>query len=147
MQQSDDADRAMQHLLDRLGEKWTADAVAVLGKGPKRFGELRREVGGVSQKVLTERVRSLERDGFLSRHVLARAPAQVEYRLTPLGRSLAILIDQIRDWADAHMTEVTALQIAHGDVQRSESPHRSANGGSGIDGEAPHCENEPGPLD
>jgi DNA-binding HxlR family transcriptional regulator len=147
MQRTDDADRAMRHLLDRLGEKWTAHTLAVLGKGPKRFGELRREVGGVSQKVLTERVRSLERDGFLSRQVLARAPPQVEYRLTPLGRSLALLLNQIRDWADAHMTEEAPPLIAHGDVKRSESPSRRANGESGFEGEAQQCGNEPRPLD
>jgi DNA-binding HxlR family transcriptional regulator len=147
MQRTDDADRAMRHLLDRLGEKWTAHTVAVLGTGPKRFGQLRREVGGVSQKVLTERVRSLERDGFLSRHVLARAPPQVEYRLTPLGRSLATLLDQIRGWADAHMTEVASLHVVHDDVTLSESPYRMGNGESGLEGEAPQCGNEPRPLD
>src|SRR5262245_8005942 len=68
MQHSDDMEGAMRQLLDRLGDKWTALAVTVLGRGPKRFGELRRELGGVSQKVLTELVRSLERDGFFSRH-------------------------------------------------------------------------------
>jgi DNA-binding HxlR family transcriptional regulator len=147
MQRTDDADTAMRHLLDRLGEKWTAHTVAALGKGPKRFGELRREVGGVSQKVLTERVRSLERDGFLSRHVLARAPPQVEYRLTPLGRSLASLLDQIRNWADAHMTEGAALHIVHDDLKRCEPPYRRGNGESGLEGEAPQCGNEPRPLD
>jgi DNA-binding HxlR family transcriptional regulator len=121
MQDSDNADRAMRQLLDRLGDKWTALAVSVLGTGPKRFGELRRELGGVSQKVLTELVRSLERDGFFSRHVLARAPLQVEYRLTPLGRSLAALLDEIRHWAQAHMSEVTALRMAYDDQKSGES--------------------------
>jgi DNA-binding HxlR family transcriptional regulator len=121
MQHTDDVDGAMRQLLDRLGDKWTALAVAVLGKGPKRFGELRRELGGVSQKVLTELVRSLERDGFFSRHVLAQTPLQVEYRLTPLGRSLAALLDQVRDWAHAHMTEVAALRMAYDDAKRHAS--------------------------
>jgi DNA-binding HxlR family transcriptional regulator len=120
MQHSDKADSAMRQLLDRLGDKWTALAVSVLGTGPKRFGELRRELGGVSQKVLTELVRSLERDGFFSRHVLARAPLQVEYRLTPLGRSLAALLEEIRHWAQAHMTEVAALRVAYDDARSGE---------------------------
>jgi DNA-binding HxlR family transcriptional regulator len=107
----------MRQLLDRLGDKWTALAITVLGRGPRRFGELRRELGGVSQKVLTELVRSLERDGFFSRHVLARAPLQVEYRLTPLGLSLAGLLDQIRIWAGAHMGEVRALRMAYDDAK------------------------------
>ena len=126
MQHSDDMDGAVRELLDRLGDKWTAPAVAVLGTGPKRFGELRRELGGVSQKVLTELVRTLERDGFFSRHVLARAPLQVEYRLTPLGRSLATLLDEIRTWARANMTEVAALRVAYDDAKNgapsSETP-------------------------
>jgi DNA-binding HxlR family transcriptional regulator len=121
MQHIDQADKAMRQLLDRLGDKWTALAVSVLGTGPKRFGELRRELGGVSQKVLTELVRSLERDGFFSRHVLARAPLQVEYRLTPLGRSLAALLDEIRHWAQAHMAEVAALRAAYDDARSGES--------------------------
>jgi DNA-binding HxlR family transcriptional regulator len=121
MQHSHDADSAMRQLLDRLGDKWTALAVSVLGTGPKRFGELRRELGGVSQKVLTDLVRSLERDGFFSRHVLARAPLQVEYRLTPLGRSLAALLEEIRHWAQAHMSEVTALRMVYDDQKSDES--------------------------
>jgi DNA-binding HxlR family transcriptional regulator len=121
MQHSDDLDGAVRQLLDRLGDKWTAPAVVVLGTGPKRFGELRRELGGVSQKVLTELVRSLERDGFFSRHVLARAPLQVEYRLTPLGRSLATLLEDIRRWAEANMTEVAALRLAYDDAKNGAS--------------------------
>lgn len=125
MQHSDDREGAMRQLLDRLGDKWTALAVTVLGRGPKRFGELRRELGGVSQKVLTELVRSLERDGFFSRHVLARAPLQVEYRLTPLGRSLAALLDQVRAWAEEHMGEVRTVRMAY-DHAKSESSVESA---------------------
>jgi DNA-binding HxlR family transcriptional regulator len=125
MQNGDGTDIAMRELLDRLGDKWTALAVSVLGRGPKRFGELRRELGGVSQKVLTELVRSLERDGFFSRHVLARAPLQVEYRLTPLGCSLAMLLEDIRRWAQAHRSEVAALRMAYDDAKRGEARSES----------------------
>ena len=110
----------MRQLLNRLGDKWTALAIAGLANGPKRFGELRRELGGVSQKVLTELVRSLERDGFFSRHVLATAPLQVQYRLTPLGNSLAALLGQLRAWADAHMGEVRGLRMAYDDARNIE---------------------------
>jgi DNA-binding HxlR family transcriptional regulator len=92
-----------RRLLDRLGDKWTMVAVSALSTGPKRSGELRRALRGVSQKVLTELLRSLERDGLLSRHVLA--PFRVEYRLTPLGVSLSALLEQIRDWAETHFNE------------------------------------------
>jgi DNA-binding HxlR family transcriptional regulator len=118
MQHGYNADCPMRQLLNRLGDKWTALAIAVLANGPRRFGELRRELGGVSQKVLTEVVRSLERDGFFSRHVLATAPLQVEYRLTPLGSSLAALLLQLRAWADAHMSEVRGWRTAY-DAARS----------------------------
>jgi len=100
-----------RELLDRLGDKWTMCAVAALSAGPKRSGELRRELQGVSQKVLTELLRSLERDGLLSRHVLA--PFQVEYRLTPIGVSLATLLDQIRAWAETHFKDVGARRDAY----------------------------------
>ncbi len=96
-------------LLDRLGDKWTLPAFAALGTGPKRFGELRRALQGVSQKVLTDVVRALERDGFFSRHVIATVPLSVEYRLTPLGVSLAELLAKVHAWAEAHMGEMSAF--------------------------------------
>jgi DNA-binding HxlR family transcriptional regulator len=130
MQHSENVDGAMRQLLDRLGDKWTALAISVLDKGPRRFGELRRELGGVSQKVLTELVRSLERDGLFSRHVLARAPLQVEYRLTPLGRSLAALLEEVRRWAHAHMSEVAAFRIAY---------DHAKSGDTGVADSVPKC--------
>jgi DNA-binding HxlR family transcriptional regulator len=105
-----------RELLDRLGDKWTMGAVAALSEGPKRSGELRRALHGISQKVLTELLRSLERDGLLSRHV--HAPLRVEYRLTPIGVSLAALLDQIRAWADTHFKEVGTRRAAY-DARRN----------------------------
>jgi DNA-binding HxlR family transcriptional regulator len=113
MNGSFNSDYATRQLLERLGDKWTVPAVSALTAGPKRFGELRRALHGVSQKVLTELVRSLERDGLFSRHVLGTVPLRVEYRLTPLGRSLAGLLEEIRTWAEAHMKDVTALRAAY----------------------------------
>jgi DNA-binding HxlR family transcriptional regulator len=121
MDASFDANGLTRRLLDRLGDKWTVPAISALSSGPKRFGELRRALHGVSQKVLTDLVRSLERDGFFSRHVLATVPLRVEYRLTPLGLSLAELLGEIRAWAEAHMQEVNALQSAY-DTKSSEQP-------------------------
>lgn len=116
MQHSDDRYLALRQLLDRLGEKWTAPAIAALGMRPMRFGELRRELGGVSQKVLTKLVRTLERDGFLSRHVLMQTPLKVEYRLTPLGHSLEALLAHIEGWASAHMGELSRGHDLHDDA-------------------------------
>jgi len=106
-----EVDCPARELLDRLGDKWTMVAVTALSAGPKRSGELRRALQGVSQKVLTELLRSLERDGLLSRHVLA--PFQVEYRLTPCGVSLATLLDQLRAWAQTHFKDVGARRAAY----------------------------------
>ena len=117
MEHSDDTDGATRELLARLGDKWAAPAITVLGRGPRRFGELRRELGGVSQKVLTELVRSLERAHAWKKSRLVRAPLSVEYRLTPLGLSLAGLLEQIRAWAEAHMGDVRATRRAYDDAK------------------------------
>lgn len=93
-------------LLDRVADKWTVLVISLLGDGPHRFGALRRGVGGISPKVLTEVLRSLERDGLVTRTVLPTSPVQVEYALTPLGRSLVELVRGLADWAEANMRRV-----------------------------------------
>jgi len=103
----------VRELLDRLGDKWSALTIAMVRGGPLRFGELRHALGGVSQKVLADLVRSLERDGFISRHVVARTPLHVEYRLTTLGSALATLIDEIERWARTHEPDVVAQRHAY----------------------------------
>jgi len=77
------------------------------------FVEMRRELGGVSHKVLSYVLRSLERDGYAARRVLALAPLRVEYRLTPLGQSFAELLDRLEAWAAVHRSEVSASQRAY----------------------------------
>lgn len=108
MNETIDRDAPTRLLLDRLGDKWTVLALNVLESGPKRFGELRRALPGVSQKVLTELVRALERDGLCSRQALDQLPRRVEYRLTPRGESLVQLLSTIRAWAETHMRDVEA---------------------------------------
>lgn len=97
-------------LLDRIADKWTVLVVSALGDRPHRFGELRRAVGGISPKVLTEVLRSLERDGLVERQVLPTRPVQVQYSLTRLGASLVDLVRGLADWAEAHMTRVAAAR-------------------------------------
>jgi DNA-binding HxlR family transcriptional regulator len=97
-------------LLSRIGDKWTVLVVIMLGRGPRRFNALRREVGGISQRMLTLTLRSLERDGLLTRTVHPTVPPQVEYALTALGRSLLVPLSAIRDWARAHGGEIEAAQ-------------------------------------
>jgi DNA-binding HxlR family transcriptional regulator len=121
-------DEPMRQLLDRLGDKWTVVALSALECGPMRFGELRRALSGVSQKVLTELVRSLERDGFFSRHVINVTPLRVEYRLTALGESLAALLGGMREWARAHVHEVQKERDRYDARRRSEDGADAENG-------------------
>src|ERR1700751_3640882 len=80
--------RAVSEVLSRVGDKWTVLVVTMLGDGPKRFNELRRSLGSISQRMLTLTLRGLERDGLVSRTVYPTVPPRVEYELTRLGRSL-----------------------------------------------------------
>jgi DNA-binding HxlR family transcriptional regulator len=97
-------------VLDRLADKWTVLVVGQLAHGTRRFGELRREISGISPKVLTQTLRMLERDGILARRIYASVPPKVEYTLTPLGRTLIRLVDEIRDWAETHIDAVVEAQ-------------------------------------
>ena len=96
--------------LDVIADKWTALVVGLLAERPHRFGELRRAIEGISQKVLTQSLRSLERDGIVSRKVFDSPPSAVEYSLTPLGQSLAAPLSAIREWAEAHIEEILAAR-------------------------------------
>jgi DNA-binding HxlR family transcriptional regulator len=93
-------------VLDRLGDKWTVLVVALLEDGPLRFTQLRDRIGGVAPKVLTETLRSLERDGLVTRTVFAQVPPRVDYELTEVGRSLAEPLDLLRDWAEVHVSAI-----------------------------------------
>jgi DNA-binding HxlR family transcriptional regulator len=89
----------ISELLSRIGDKWTLLAVRALGKGPLRFNAIRREIAGISQKMLTLTLRNLERDGFVTRTVVPSTPPQVEYALTELGRDLERPVSAIAQWA------------------------------------------------
>ena len=98
--------------LDRIADKWTVLIVGRLASGTQRFGELRRDISGISPKVLTQKLRELERAGIITRKIYASVPPKVEYRLTPLGKSLIGLLDAIRLWAESNieiMLEAQAL--------------------------------------
>lgn len=96
--------------LDRIADKWTALVVVLLAERPHRFGELRRTIDGISQKMLTQTLRSLERDGLVSRRAEATVPVTVEYSLTPLGETLVGPLAAIRDWAEDHIEDVLAAR-------------------------------------
>lgn len=99
--------------LDRIADKWTALIVGLLGERTHRFGELRRAIGGISHKVLSQTLQSLERDGLVRREALATTPPTVEYSLTPLGRTLVGPLAEIREWAEQHIEEVQEAREAH----------------------------------
>lgn len=94
--------------LSRLGDRWTLPLVATLGDGGKRFNQIRRDVSGISQQMLTRTLRTLERDGMVSRTVHPTTPPQVEYALTPLGHSLATEAIRLGNWALAHREQIDA---------------------------------------
>ena len=93
-------------LLDRLSDKWVSLVVAALSTGPMRYSDLSRKIAGVSPKMLTQTLRSLERDGILTRTVTPSVPVRVDYELTELGGSLAQLLTAVKTWAETHFDEV-----------------------------------------
>jgi DNA-binding HxlR family transcriptional regulator len=97
-------------VFDRLGERWTGLVLLALRGGTMRFNELRRRIEGVSQKMLTQTLRGLERDGLVVRTVYPTVPVTVEYELTPLGRSLGEVIDVLREWAYTHVDDMNAAR-------------------------------------
>lgn len=93
-------------ILEAISDKWSILIIAVLVKKLCRFGELRREVGGISQKMLMQTLQKLERYGFVFREVYPVLPMKVEYSLTPLGQELSIILNTFTNWTEAHMNEI-----------------------------------------
>jgi DNA-binding HxlR family transcriptional regulator len=102
--------RAVSSVLARVGDKWSVLIVALLGDGPKRFNEIKRMVGGISQRMLTLTLRGLERDGLVTRTVFPTVPPRVDYELTALGRSLWEPVDALGAWARTHMGQIEAAR-------------------------------------
>ena len=96
--------------LELIADKWTALIVYALVDGPRRHGELRRTVDGISQKMLTQTLRRMEADGLVDREVLDRVPPHVEYSLTPLGHTLEKPLVAICEWAMDHLSELRAAR-------------------------------------
>ncbi|AVO45297.1 winged helix-turn-helix transcriptional regulator [Phreatobacter cathodiphilus] len=122
---------AVKPVLARIGDKWVVLIVRLLGrKGPRRFNELRREIGTISQRMLTLSLRGLERDGLVTRTVHPTIPPRVEYELTPLGRSLMVPINALGNWAFAHREEMDAARARfdrlHGAAEAPAPPAAAA---------------------
>lgn len=95
--------RRVSEVLNRVGDKWSMQVVVVLREQPRRFNDLRRQVNGISQQMLTRTLKVLERDGLVERTVLASSPPQVEYALTPFGVSLSEPVRALAKWALANL--------------------------------------------
>jgi len=98
-------------VLDRIADKWTAIIIQILARGALRYTALQREIGDISQKVLTQTLRSLERDGLVRRKVYPVASPKVEYFLTPLGRTLIEPLQTLCRWTEKHLTEMEAHRV------------------------------------
>ena len=93
-------------ILDRVGDKWTVLIIEILDDSPKRFGEIRQAIGGITPKVLTSTLRSLVADGLVTRQSFGEVPPRVEYSLTDLGRSLQAPVTALRRWAERNVAEL-----------------------------------------
>ena len=105
--------RRVSAILSRVGDKWTMQVVVSLRDQPRRFNDLKREVEGISQQMLTRTLKMLERDGMVERTVRSTTPPQVEYALTSLGRSLSDPVRQLAQWALAHLDVVDENRLRY----------------------------------
>jgi len=110
------ADCPTRKLLDRIADKWSVLILLLLGREPLRFNALKRRIEGVSQKMLSQTLRSLERDGLVSRTVVATVPVTVTYAITPLGSGLIGSLQSMIDWAETHIPDVAAAQRDYDDA-------------------------------
>jgi DNA-binding HxlR family transcriptional regulator len=110
-----------RQVLDALSDKWVTLVLTALAGAPLRYSELTRTIAGVSQKMLTQTLRTLERDGLVTRTITASVPVRVDYDLTSLGRTLLPVVHAIKTWSETHIAEIhtarTAYdQAAHGQI-------------------------------
>ena len=99
-------------LVARLGEKWALLVLVAIAGGCRRFGALKRRLEGISPKMLTQTLRTLERDGLIHRQVVSTRPVAVEYSLSPLGADLLPLAQALKSWAEAHLHEIVQHNAA-----------------------------------
>jgi len=108
--------RGINEVLQRIGDKWSVLVVTILADGPKRFSELKREILGISQRMLTLTLRGLERDGLVSRTVTPTIPPRVDYELTALGHSLRGPVCALAGWATENIAAIHAAQAQFDDA-------------------------------
>jgi DNA-binding HxlR family transcriptional regulator len=120
-------DCEVRQILDRIADKWSLLVIALLDRRCLRFTELRREIDGVSQRMLTVTLRQLERDGLVRRTVHPVVPPRVDYELTPLGGTLHETIQSLVTWTESHQREIAAARAAY---DAREAPPRDGVGRS-----------------
>ena len=103
--------RQVNLVLSRVGDKWSMRVVMLLGDGPRRFNDIKRMAGGVSQRMLSLTLKGLERDGMVTRTVFPTIPPRVDYELTPLGCSLSTPVAALGLWARGHLMEIEAARL------------------------------------
>ncbi|MBL8165012.1 MAG: helix-turn-helix transcriptional regulator [Anaerolineae bacterium] len=99
-----------RQVLDLIADRWTALVIGLLEDQPKRFSELQRGIGGISQKMLSQTLRELERSGMVTRTVYPEIPPRVEYALTPLGKTICAPLAAIRNWAEENIEQISSSQ-------------------------------------
>jgi DNA-binding HxlR family transcriptional regulator len=109
-------DCPVRNILDKIGDKWSMLLVMTLASEPKRFNALHREVPDISQKMLAQTLRELQRDGLVARHVFDTQPPGVEYRLTGLGQSLIVPIGFLIDWAGSNSSQIAEARTSYDSV-------------------------------
>jgi DNA-binding HxlR family transcriptional regulator len=103
-----------RQVFDLVAEKWAGLLINALADGPRRHGELRSRVASISQKMLTQTLRELERDGLVTRTVTAQVPVRVDYALSPLGYSLVPVLQALKLWSESHIEEISDARAAYG---------------------------------
>lgn len=116
--------RAVSGILQRIGDKWSVLIIQRLGEGPRRFNEIKRIIGGISQRMLTLTLRNLERDGLVSRTVTPTVPPRVDYALTDLGRDLLIPVSALGQWALQHTPCIEAARARFDASEAAETPQQ-----------------------
>jgi DNA-binding HxlR family transcriptional regulator len=108
-----------RQVLDALSDKWVTLVLTALAGEPRRYSELSRTIAGVSQKMLTQTLRTLERDGLITRTITPSVPVRVDYELTSLGRTLLPVVRAIKDWSESHIAEIHAARAGYDHAARS----------------------------
>lgn len=116
--------RAVSGILSRIGDKWSVLIISRLGEGPRRFNEIKRMIGGISQRMLTLTLRNLERDGLVSRTVTPTVPPRVDYELTALGQDLLGPISALSTWAIQHQPCILAARARFDAAEAAQTPHQ-----------------------